>query len=536
MPTRQQYKDALTGLNITRNTLPTALNRIRVNPQNLLVGGEQYNDNKLDELVSSLRSFQNSRFGSRTGDRYMDPMDIFKKNSSSHRASVRRPRKVRDVRVPWFLIDMSGPQPVVSGALVYGLSRSDWYVNWLRNAPINAFPLAQISTTVPTASPNSVRAQLVGKVCGLQSVVPGLVRKCAPGGSLSGSKNIRNQYTYLLNGNTYTAFKGGSTGLSIAQLAKIVKSIGTSNYRNRAQARADFLELKRNGDYGEVFTLYYLNSNDNAFIMKPGDAIIANEINRTGTINQEASDLLDRGKNLNSFFYAKGCFWSTDRPSIFLCILLNIPYVRSISRGNMLWYCLDLTRGGPLERLINQYGGVLSRIPAINDGITEGAFTATQVNYVQNILDMRISEFIANPRATPNFNALWFLMMCVIDTAHDFGYSSHYKNSYQTKTKFKNVIKGVGGRRGIPLAGQSAWDQFVDIAWTAKPFEQIFGVIINALADGSGNSDATTSDVLFRNFIEPQQMCVMWDSGSSPKGELAYRCALAAAKFIDPAN
>ena len=189
-----------------------------------------------------------------------------------------------------------------------------------------------------------------------------------------------------------------------------------------------------------------------------------------------------------------------------------------------------------MSRSINMYkDGDLSLIPGITKGIEEdGAFTATHVSYVQYIIYMRISEFKTNSIATPNFNAWWFLMMCVIDTAHDFGYSSHYKNSYQTKTKIKDVIKSVSGGRISPNQ-QTEWNNFIDIAWNAKPFEQIFGVIINALADGSGNSDETTSNILFDKFIEPQKMCVMWDSGSSPKGELANRCALAAAKFLDPA-
>lgn len=531
MPTRQELKTQLNGLNITRNTFINALARIGIaDPRQLLIGNEQNNSNKIDEIVSSLRSFQNSRFGPRTGAQEMDPIDIFRKNSSAHRTARRIPRRAREPRVPWFLIDISGVQPVVTGVFVYGLSRGQWYANWRRNAPVNAFPLAQITAYTPAGTPNSVNAQMVGKVCGMQRQIPALAAKCARGGALSNSKNVRNQYTYLQTGNVYTAYKAGTTGLAIAQLAKIIKSIGRSNFQNRAQVRADFLELKRNGDYGEVFTLYNLNSNNDMFILKPGDGIIANEINRTGTINPETDNLLNIAQTRNSYFYTRGCFWSTDRPSLFLCILLNIPYVRSVSRGNMLWWCLDPTLR-PYDRLIgliNQSGGQLSQVPVIIDGINTGAFTQTQVEYVQYIISDRM-------RSGTNFNAGWFLMMCVIDTAHDFGFSSQYKNSYQMKTKLKDVIKGVGGRRGRNIAGQAAWDAFVDIAWTAKPFEQIFGVLINALADGSGTSDATTSDVLFRNFIEPQQMCVMWDSGSSPKGELANRCALAAAKFIDPA-
>ena len=352
MPTRKQYHDSLVDLNITRENYQTALLRLGITPQTLTVNGV-LDDNKIDEIVSSLRSFQNSRFGNRTGGKEMNIYDIFKKNSSTYRTRMYRStqRKTKVPRPAWFLIDMSGTQPIVIGAIVHGLSRQQWIVNWKRNAPVNAFPLAQITANArtpitanartPIGTPNYVQTQMVGKVCGMKSIIPGLDAKCKTGGSLSNSKNIRNQYTYLLNGQVYTAYKGGSTGLAIAQIAKIIKGIGRSNFKNQIQSRADFVELKRNGDYGEVFTLYYLNSDDNTFILKPGDDYIAREINNTGTINPAANNLLNIAQNLNSYFYQKGCFWSTDRPSIFLCILLNIPYVRSISKGNMIWYCLD---------------------------------------------------------------------------------------------------------------------------------------------------------------------------------------------------
>ena len=484
------------------------------------------NSNDRDTIISALRKFMELKIGSRRSDEIINPKSIINyEKKRSNTASRKRSVTPGSIRYPWILLNLDSGVPIVTKVLVPGYSSpKGWSIDWVRNVPLQAFPLSKIEEVFNSATSSNakVRSQTVGKVCSADYRV--LNSRCgtpSSTGSWAG-KNVRNRYAYIYEqpARSYNTYKNGISGLSVDQLAKIIIRIGKTNASNRPKARADFLELKRNGDYGEVFTIYTLNSNNNNFIMKPGDIRLAQTIvDNRGNIPPGFDNYED-----NNFYYTNGCFWSTDRPALFLCVLLNVPFIRVSGRE----YHFNLE--SPLDTLMNVYGGNIMNIPAIRE------FNRADVDIVQQIINNRLTQ--------TNFNSPWFLKMCVIDTAHDFGNDSarsKMATSRQQRTMLKDIMIGMGIRRGANVPSGS-WKNFVDSVWSAKRIENIMGTIVNAISTQTTKSEQESLQSSGSNsknilqILDTKDMCIVWDSGSSPPGELIKRTALAAAKFLDPAS
>jgi hypothetical protein len=500
------------------------------------------NENTKNTIVSALRKFKNLKIGSRRRNQPIKPGTIigYEKSRTNY---TRQRRKVRpdSIRYPWIMLEISNGEPVVKSVHVPGYSSAKgWEINWVKNVPFMAFPLSKIQevfNAAITSSNNRVKSQTVGKVCKAGYDV--LKSRCGdPEVSIAGTwnrRNVRNKYATIYNSSTksYNTYKNGISGLSVDQLAKIIIRIGKTNAKNRAKARADFLELKRNGDYGEVFTVYDLNLNLEKCIMKPGDIKLAQEIlDNGGNIPDSLNSVSDK-----NFYYTRGCFWSTDRPALFLCILLNVPFVRVIGRT----YHFNLTN--PFSKLKEILGYNRSRRP-LNEAFpynatTDGTVSKPNYEAACDILDNIIAD---RGVGQPNYNNMWFLKMCVIDTAHDFGNDSARAKmaaSRQQRFMMRDIMIRMGERR-IALGAQ--WNVFVKSVWSAKSVEFVMGKIINAISIQTSSADQTKyqqsnkqNPLNILNILDENDMCIIWDSGSSPPGELIHRTALAAAKFLDPA-
>lgn len=518
------------NLNRNLNTVLTELGITGVNTSN---------SNNRDTIVSALRKFKNLKIGTRRSGQVIDPRSIinYEKKRTNYTSRARKVQPGR-IRYPWILLDInSSREPIVRSVFVPGYSSAKgWQINWVRNVPYEAFPLSRIQEVFNSAITlnNKVRSQTVGKVCNAEYLH--LQSRCGTPGGSSGSwsgRNIRNRYAYIYDpsAQSYNTYKNGISGLSVDQIAKIIIRIGKTNATNKAKARADFLELKRNGDYGEVFTIFELNSKPVRFIMKPGDISLAQEIiNNGGNMPID----FDRRYVGNNFYYTNGCFWSTDRPALFLCILLNIPFVRTIGRtyhfnlGNPFYDLLRLLNGNPLKVAIPYQR---------ESGIT-------QLNYEAacDILDGILADRGTGP--LPNFKSEWFLKMCVIDTAHDFGNDSarsKMATSRQQRIMMKDIMIGMGIRRRAN-SPPGSWKLFVDSVWSAKDVEFVMGKIINSISKQTTSanqvtyqSSKTPNPLNILSILDSKDMCIIWDTGSSPPGELINRTALAAAKFLDPA-
>jgi len=107
----------------------------------------------------------------------------------------------------------------------------------------------------------------------------------------------------------------------------------------------------------------------------------------------------------------------------------------------------------------------------------------------------------------------------------------------------KDIMIGMGIRRGVSQTSTGgSWNTFVDSVWSAKSVEFVMGKIINSISLQTTSADQTIyqqrnqqNPLNILNILDATDMCIIWDSGSSPPGELIKRSALAAAKFLDPA-
>ena len=524
-----QSVDTNSNLNLNLNSVLSRLGITGVNTSN---------SNNRDTIIAALRKFKNLKIGGRRRADFIDPRSIinYEKKRTNYTS---RARKVQpgSIRYPWILLEFnSSGEPIVRSVFVPGYSSAKgWEIDWVGNVPLEAFPLSRIQEVFNSAitSNNKVRSQTVGKVCKLG--YPPLQSRCGTPGGSSGSwsgRNIRNRFAYIYDpsAQSYNTYKNGISGLSVDQLAKIIIRIGKTNSTNRAKARADFLELKRNGDYGEVFTIFELNSNLGRFIMKPGDISLAQIIiNNGGNIPPEFDNFVSA-----NFYYTKGCFWSTDRPALFLCILLNIPFVRTIGRT----YYFNL--GKPFNDLLTLLNGRFLKDAIRYEAGEDTGITKENYEAACDILD----AIITNRVKQPDFNSMWFIKMCVIDTAHDFGNDSARAKmaaSRQQRIMMKDIMIGMGIRRGANNPSGS-WKSFVDSVWSAKDVEFVMGKIINSISQQTSSADQvryqssnTRNRLNILSILDSKDMCIIWDSGSSPPGELINRTALAAAKFLDPA-
>jgi hypothetical protein len=113
--------------------------------------------------------------------------------------------------------------------------------------------------------------------------------------------------------------------------------------------------------------------------------------------------------------------------------------------------------------------------------------------------------------------------------------------SRQQRIMMKDIMIGMGIRRGAN-SPTGSWKSFVDSVWSAKDVEFVMGKIINSISQQTSSADQaryqssnTRNPLNILSILDSKDMCIIWDSGSSPPGELINRTALAAAKFLDPA-
>ena len=500
--------------------LTSLLTNLGVTPKDLIdIGLNPTNTNDVNSIIASLRKFKNLKIGSRRLVDTINPKTILGHNVVRKSIRSSTTRTAAQIRYPWLLVDSSQDVPVVVSTMVPGFSENRWSIDWVRNSQPEAFPLSQI-TSFGVSPNNSVKSQTVGKVCSAR--IPGLSSRCSRTWM---SKSIRDRYAYIYNSanRTFDTYKNGVSGLSVDQLAKIIVRIGKTNSTNRTKARADFIELKRNGDYGEIYTLYYLNLYETTNILKPGDLSLAYDIVQSGGVIPPSVDATLG----NNFYFNKGCFWSTDRPAIFLCILEDVPFVRTTGRT----YHYNL--GSPKTDLLTFLSG--SDLKTVMPHETADTISQSKYDTACDIVQGVINDRYLN-------NPVWFYKLCVIDSAHDFGHDSQRAKTaltFQQREMIKNVLIAIGSRRS-PLFD---WGGFVNSVWAASSIEYVIGKLINRLS-----TQTTKDEEIFRQdpnngqytsslhyALTQLDMCIMWDSGSSPPGLLAFLVALAAAKFLDPA-
>ena len=383
---------------------------------------------------------------------------------------------------------------------VPGLASTKWILNYVTNA--NAFPTIKINSNKKNDKNGYVKSSYAGKqVC---SLFPDLAN-CK---TWQKTGKNQNKFTVTSKGPAYTVIKYGGSGISVAGLSKLIANAGTITQNgktySKGKLRAQYLELKRNGDYMQIFTCYTVNNNNNLRIIKPGSESIGKDlISGKKVAYSNLKKLLSAG----DFSFKRCCFWTLDRPAAFFAFLLGVPVVYTVAAGQMIYY-ID-------ENKVNT--------------VDWEAALKLGTGPANKVLTSLINEY--KKGNSVNSRPTWFLMMCIIDTAHDFVDPKRAAPIFQQMEAIKNVIKSL-----LPQGFEPA--DFVDNAFKSiTAIENMMRDILKANMTGSGVRGADVFNKLNDTF-QVRDMCYVCDSGLTPDANmpLIKRQVLLTAKRSDPSS
>jgi hypothetical protein len=381
-----------------------------------------------------------------------------------------------------------------------GLASKTWILNYVKNS--TAFPTIKINSNKLTNKNGYVQNSYSGKhVCKL---FPGLAN-CA---NWQKSGKNQNKFTVTTKGPAVTVVKYGGSGISVAGLSKLISTAGTITQNgttySKGKLRAQYLELKRNGDYMQIFTCKMVNIVPNLRIIKPGSESIGRDLlNGKQVAYSNLKKLLSAG----DFSFKKCCFWTLDRPAAFFAFLSGVPIVYTVAAGQKIYYIEE------------------NKVQSVNwaNELTKGTGPATK------ILSSLISEYKKGNHIN-NIRPLWYLMMCIIDTAHDFVDPKRAAPIFQQMEAIKNVLKSL-----MPPGFDRT---FIDGAF--KSITAIEVMMRDILIDNAAMSGQRGKEIF--EFIEEEfkkkDMCYVCDSGLTPDGNLPLvkRQVLLTAKRSDPSS
>ncbi len=337
-------------------------------------------------------------------------------------------------------------------------------IDWAKNN--NIFPLSQVSSN---ANNSYITSQSVGRYCISN---PGL-NWCR--------KNHTSRYSLekTEGSNKFKIKKNGASGVGVPQMSKELKK------QSLAKIRRSFLDLKRSGDYGQILTCKKLNDDDKIFIINPGSVELAKEfMNSPMTATQKSK--LEAIKNNRRYAYHEGCFWSFDRPACLFAFLIGVPVV--FQKGK------------------DYYSG---------DSSSKNNLSSDNI-YLQRVLNEYNKSSSKNDISGSPY---WYILVSIIDTAHDFGHGSRIPGGYQFKQMIKDVLK--------PLVKDEDHDfienVFVNIT---KIEDSISKLLINKLKKIPSN---------FNEILDSKNRCIIYDAGNIPV-EYRHRSALLSAKYVDPSS
>jgi hypothetical protein len=246
--------------------------------------------------------------------------------------------------IPWVLVKFTDTKKyknlnINNGIKISGIKK-EWNLSW--NKSNMYFPSVRLVSTNSQPTTNSVVNVHIGSLC-------------KPGSThVSNYNNVcRGKHGYSMimsntNSSHFRILKRDMRGLPIGAIEKLMKrsfQIQSKSKKipyevfTKPKLVADLIELKRNGDWGQIAVCQRLNSNPNTKILEPfNDEFLKQVISRV-TRQQSAEEFkryltnfitVNRGV---SFYYTKACYYSLDRPACFACLLKGIPHMYR-PRGN----------------------------------------------------------------------------------------------------------------------------------------------------------------------------------------------------------
>ena len=466
----------------------------------------QNNTPEFNAIKSALEEFKNlPDMSTRGAARTVAPINYYKTVIKDALKTLKMKRKVANkgrsgVRYPWIVMNISNTNNIKEGIVtVKGLLyQNGWSLKWNKNANPNAFPVSKIfHGSTPNLYGNNktaVVSQTVGKVCKTTTASQNNKLRTACQKGLA--------HTYSLSGNDYRVYKNGSAGLGVADLAKIVISIGKSGAQSKAKARASFLELKRNGDWGEIYTVLSINSQN--ILFKPGDvnasmAIINGDMNML-------TYMWDTIESKQSFMYSGAVFWSGDRPALGLCLCEDAPYVRPLD--GVFYY----------KNTPHNIQSLLTSVQSDKEYTSTPKTAPQKAHYV-------VGEILKKEQ-------YWRLILAAVDTAHDFNYrtarASQAGITYQKCIMIRDVIKSI-------MPSQSTRD-ICDYIWDSiGSIENLFGKLSIIGTTQYSRSDPNQIQALYDE-LQSQNRGIVYDMGPYPPGPLGALVSITAGKYMDPAG
>ena len=437
------------------------------------------------------------------------------KVTKAPKKSVKRMTK-KATRQPWFIVKYlpSSRKVKVVPTRVFGLSSINGWTTEFTNSP-DLYPLAYTEKIARKETPlinnSSVQKKYVGKICNSTQLTSSnnKIRRGCDRITRPKVKPDEKYITVYTNDDQRIAmYKNGAGGLGVKQLAKIILRIGRVNHRSKAKARADFLELKRNGDYGQVFSCKMINDDDNIYLLANVSQELASTISKLGSNFQP-----------ENFYHNKCVFWSVDRPACLLAILLKVPVIRPyVIKNKTLFSCIY-------------------NIPNITP-----SFMRNYKKDEQQTKSFRSLIQLINMFLTGDKNG-WFSMLCVIDTAHDFGLNSLRAKEVLSPNQMemvKNVVKAIVKPTNVRA---TYWNEWVEDVWhNIKNVEDEIGQFITYITKESssiGNETLNKTDTSYKRIYDRLDMvnaCLVYDAGPAPKNELVGITSLLAPKYLDPAS
>ena len=362
---------------------------------------------------------------------------MFKSNTYLNSTSGRRvPKKYNnELKYPWYLIHITNGPPYqlrFEKVNVPGFARSvtgpapvTWELKWnyegLDPANMGVFPLAKTSTR--NNLNNSVFYEGVGRYCAQQTT--SFQRCSAPKNSLKWEELFPNSS----KPNKSILKKNGVRGISVHEL-----TLAISRSNPKLKRRRYYIDLKRTGDWGEIFAVYIINTDPNIAVMNPGNLRLSREFARPWS-----QDIQNTYNNLRNnaghLFFLNACFWSKDRPACKCAQLMGIDLVyQRVSPSVSGYIKLDM------NNLVNELpvGPIVPKsiITVNNERIT--LYTA------ESVLSILHHTYINDPLRGDVYNyPLWLQIMAIIDTAHDFGHGT------RTYTKSRNAKKFAADVRSL---------------------------------------------------------------------------------------
>ena len=464
-------------------------------------------------------------------------------------------KKTIDEKPPWFIIKY--PKRGITSDVIFeeiyipGMAEPlsnplTWKLNWIKN---DAYTLPSAISSTTSERNNSVIRQSVGKFCNNQRFF-NLNPWCNKTRSFKYTENfnqVKNQSKII---------KSGTSGLGVLELSKLLFSTPTIKKRRRY-----YLDLKRNGDYGQIFSCRYLLEDDSNYfkaILHPGSLKFGEYLLKTQNLDLNSiRNVMKR----SSYFFMNATFCSFDRPASKLAQLIRIPLIYEKPSQYKCYF-----------QVVVNYDDIRSLLPRSGPLSSYRVYSLTG----RQIMDIVNYKYIEEKGVLPGPNVypMWYQLLCIIDTAHDFRgprLPTNARNPKGPRTAIKNLMSGLYvsginvtsittpyGTYTMPDLIKVIFDRISDIEEAASEdiikfssiasnqpvpqpgtkFTSSFGASFatekgknrSYLNGSSRNGVATIDDLLARI-----NSCIVLDAirRELPK-DLTKRIAFLSAKFIDP--